>query len=79
MGSNTQSISEKNPWVSNSMGCNPKDREKHMEDLRKHGVKNVEINEKGQLIAYSQKGRNEALKAYGMIDRDGGYGQYTGR
>ena len=74
-----ESISEKKPWKSRSIGCHPSDVKAHNEELKRKGVQNAHIGPDGHAVAHCRKGRNELLKAYGMIDRDGGYGDYTGR
>ena len=74
----SKAISEKRPWVSNSIGCHPSDVKEHNEALREMGVKNAYVNEKGQAVAHSEKGRNELMKAYRMFDKDAGYGQHSG-
>ena len=71
-------ISEKQPWVSQSMGCHPSDVKEHNEALRKLGVRNAGIRADGRAIAHSDKGRNELMKAYHLMDRDAGYGQHSG-
>ena len=74
----TKPISEKRPWVSNSIGCHPSDIKAHSEALRRMGVQNFDFKPDGRAVAYSPKGRNGLLKAYKLFDRDAGYGQHSG-
>lgn len=73
-----KAISEKKPWVSNSIGCHPSQVKEHNAALKARGVTNAYIREDGRAVAHSNTGRNDLLKAYGMVDRDGGYSQHTG-
>lgn len=75
-----QAISENRPWFSNSIGCAPdiEQIKAHNEALKELGVKNAHIAEDGRAVAYSNKGRNELMKAYGKMDKDAGYGQHSG-
>ncbi len=72
-----KSISEERPFVSHSMGVHPRDAEKCREAMKRHGC-DCTVNERGQAMAFSQKGRNDAMKFFGVGDRDGGYGDHTG-
>ena len=73
-----KAISEKKPWVSNSLGCHPSQVKEHNEALKELGVKNAYIREDGRAVAHSDKGRNELMKAYGSFDKDACYGQHSG-
>jgi len=74
----TKPISEKRPWVSQSLGCHPSDVKEHNQSLKEMGIVNAGILPDGRAIAYSEKGRNQLLKAYDRFDRDAGYGQHSG-
>lgn len=72
-----KAISEERPWVSRSMGVHRQDAEATREAMKRHGC-DCTVNEKGFVVATSYKGRNDAMKFFGMGDRDGGYGDHTG-
>ena len=72
-----KSISEERPFISNSMGVNPRDAAKCREAMKRQGCA-CTVNEKGQVVAHSHKGRNDAMKFFGMGDRDAGYSDHTG-
>lgn len=59
------------------MGVHPRDIEKTREDIKKSGGR-FELNEKGFVVATSKAGHNDALKFFGQVNKDGGFGDYTG-
>lgn len=73
-----KAISEKRPWYSNSIGCHPSQVKEFNEALRELGVKNAGYTADGRGVAYSDKGRNELMKANNMQDNDACYGQHSG-
>ena len=62
------------PWVSKSVGVNPREQKEVNEKLREYGVVGAEINSKGFLQATSREGRKKALEFFGYADRDASFG-----
>lgn len=75
--STRSAICSKNPWKSNSMGVHPKDIPNAIEAVKKQGGR-FGFDNKGFVVADTQAGRNDALRFFGMGDRDAGYGDHTG-
>ena len=49
-----ESISEKKPWKSRSIGCHPSDVKAQNEDLKRKGVQNEHIGPDGHAVAHSR-------------------------
>lgn len=72
-----EAICEKNPWTSRSMGVHPDQVKEVREDMKRHGVR-AQLTNDGQIVCTSKAARNDAMKYFGVVDRDGGYGDHTG-
>jgi hypothetical protein len=73
----SKSISEKRPWTSNSCGVHPRQVRDANEKAKKNGFRH-RYNDKGQAVANSQSGRNDAMKMQRSVDYEGGWGDHTG-
>lgn len=60
------------PLYSDAMGVAPSQVQQAMTDAHQKGVK-LEFTSDGRAIFQSAKHRREVCRAYGMIDRNGGY------
>lgn len=75
-------FSESRPWRSVTCGCNPGDEARRLtEEVRKaYGVTSAWYDPKtGEACASDQKGRNALIRHNGGVDKQGGYGDWTGK
>ncbi len=72
-----EAICEKNPWVSRSMGVSPDQVKQVREEMKRHGVR-AQVSDRGEIVCTSKAARNDAMKFFGVVDRDGGYSDHTG-
>lgn len=66
------------PLESLGAGCHPSQVEEFNAAYRKGGIVGAYHKPDGTCVFESRKARNQVLKSRGMIDQDGGYGDYTG-
>lgn len=74
---NRKAICEKHPWVSKSLGVHKSQVKETAEALKRAGAR-CEVDGEGRIVARSNAARNDAIKFFGLVDRDGGYGDHTG-
>lgn len=66
-------------YISEAMACHPDQVKEFNEFYKRNGVQGAEHLPNGDLHITSRKnGRNQVMKLRGMVDKDGGYGDYTG-
>jgi hypothetical protein len=72
-------ISESRPWVAKyGVAVLPKQVEAMRKDLKERGIV-ADVRDDGTIACYSRKARKELMKFRELHDRDGYYGDYTGR
>jgi hypothetical protein len=71
--SSRSTLCSKNPWMSRSVGVHPR-RAAEVNATAKSMGMDFRINEKGFATATSPKGKKDAMRYFGMQNRDGGYG-----
>lgn len=62
------------PRYSMAMGCHRSEIREQQEKLRAAGCKNVQHNERGDLLVVSEKDRKQKAEALGLFDPNGGLG-----
>jgi hypothetical protein len=67
------------PLESRSAGCMRAQVEEFNRDLEAAGITGARHKENGDLVIESRQARNQVLKHRGIIDQDGGYGDYVGK
>lgn len=65
------------PLVSTAAGIDPEDIPAAKDYLAQHGVR-TEFTPAGDPVFRDRRHRYEHCKAVGLVDRDGGFGDYTG-
>lgn len=70
----TVAYSDSKPLISDGIGCMKHQVPEMRETIRKHGIQGVRCLDSGQLEITSRAGRAQLMKARGMFDADGGYG-----
>lgn len=66
------------PMASEALAVHPRQRKEATEDAKKKGVPTY-FDRHGRPVFRSQGHRSAYLKAYNKIDKNGSYGDYTGR
>lgn len=74
---NANSVSQKRPWISNSLAVHPGDVKAANEHAKSCGFSH-RYKEDGRATANSNKGRNDAMKMQNAHAREGGYGDWCG-
>lgn len=62
------------PLISDGIGCMKAQVPALRELVRRHNIQGVKVKDNGQLEITSRRGRRELLRARGLVDNDGGYG-----
>jgi hypothetical protein len=63
------------PKESDSLGCHPEQAAEFNEEMRRGGVRGVYFDPRtGACTVESRKAQRDACKAFGLINKDGGYG-----
>ena len=70
----TQAYGAGNPLTSLAMSCHPDQAGEYNAAMQAHGVQGVEYDQRGRCKITSRRGRVQAMRAFGLHDRDGGYG-----
>ncbi len=71
-------IGTKNPLKSMAAACHSSQAETFTKDYIAAGITGAYHEPDGTAVFESQKARNAVLKLRGMVDRDAGYGDYSG-
>jgi len=71
----TSAYSTERPLKSEASGCMKHQVPELREFVHDMGIRGVRVLDDGAVEFSSRKGRNEYLKARGMVDNDGGYGE----
>jgi len=71
------------PQVSDFAGVHPDQVKSHAENIKKKGVRGVEVLENGDIKWNDRKARKDYCRAFKLFDKDAGYGDaspvnYTG-
>lgn len=74
----TENVSQKKPFISHSLGVHPSQIKATLEQVKREGGR-FTFNEGGFVVAESKAGHNDALKFFGKVNPDGGFGDYTGK
>lgn len=70
---------EGNPLISVSLGCIEGQSKEFNEEYKKRGITGAYHRENGDLVITSNKARNEVMKLRNLMDKDAGYGQWSGK
>lgn len=62
-----------------ALGVHPKQVPELQQLLKHKGVRDTQFNAQGDCMVQDRTHRNDILKARGMLDRAGGYGDHTGK
>ena len=57
-----------------ALGAGKKQQREHLEHYAKHGITGVKFNDRGDLETGSRQNTNRCIKARGLHNLDGGYG-----
>jgi hypothetical protein len=70
----TVAYSETDPLISEGIGCMKSQVPEMRQMIRARGIRGVRVLDNGQLEITSRRGRRDLLRARGLVDNDGGYG-----
>lgn len=65
---------EHDPLISDGTGCMKSQVGELREEIRKRGIVGAQVLDNGQVRYTSRRARREVLRAQGLVDNDGSYG-----